>query len=69
MSTEDWKLERDLCRCCHSEGTFKSLSSTDYIMEKEEEITVYSEMLRNCLNIEVSAVLQTYTIISVYHKP
>ncbi|KOB67135.1 putative KRAB box and zinc finger C2H2 type domain containing protein, partial [Operophtera brumata] len=51
MSREECKLERDLCRCCHTEGAFVGLLSTGHTMKKE--IEVYTDMLRTCLNIEV----------------
>lgn len=54
MSNENWKLENDLCRCCHTEGTFKSLRSADSTMDNDE--VIYSDMLRTCFDIEVSFV-------------
>ncbi|CAG4958933.1 unnamed protein product [Colias eurytheme] len=55
---EIWKLEKDLCRCCHAEGNFDNLAN-------EQEI--YSDMLRYCFDIDVTPVpgalcAITYTI-------
>ncbi|XP_052757178.1 zinc finger protein 768-like isoform X1 [Galleria mellonella] len=62
MSNETWKLEKDLCRCCHSEGSFKNLSETS-----DEGQEVYSDMLQFALDINVLPVAGmlccvTYTI-------
>lgn len=51
MSNESWKLESDLCRCCHSEGKFKNLSMPCKNSDFEE---IYSDMLKNCFDISVS---------------
>ncbi|KAL0808599.1 hypothetical protein ABMA28_013040 [Loxostege sticticalis] len=66
MSAESWKLENDLCRCCHSEGTHKNLSEP--CLEGEEEI--YSTMLQETLDIRIAPVsgplgTVTYTICEV----
>ncbi|XP_038221017.1 zinc finger protein 652-B-like isoform X3 [Zerene cesonia] len=55
---EIWKLEKNLCRCCHAEGTFDNLAN-----EKD----IYSDMLRYCFDIDVTPVpgvlcALTYTI-------
>ncbi|CAK1550187.1 unnamed protein product [Leptosia nina] len=43
-------LEKDLCRCCHGEGTFESLSASD-------KCTSYNTMLKECFNIEITALI------------
>ncbi|KAI8427116.1 hypothetical protein MSG28_014739 [Choristoneura fumiferana] len=48
MSTAMWKLEKDLCRCCHAEGSFKNLSEPCFQLGQEE---IYSDMLQECLDI------------------
>ncbi|XP_059056434.1 zinc finger protein 436-like isoform X3 [Achroia grisella] len=63
MSEDSWKLEKDLCRCCHSEGAFKNLSETC----PDDGLEVYSDMLQFALNINMSPVagvlcFVTYTI-------
>ncbi|KAM3957601.1 uncharacterized protein ACR2FA_008305 [Aphomia sociella] len=64
MAKETWKLEKDLCRCCHSEGSFRNLSEC-YSNEGQEE--VLSDMLQFSLDINISPVtgvlcFVTYTI-------
>ncbi|CAH2108943.1 unnamed protein product [Euphydryas editha] len=64
MSLEIWTLERDLCRCCHAEGSFDNLAEPKKYLEREE---IYSDMLRDCFNIEIAPVpgemcAMTYTI-------
>ncbi|KAJ2954507.1 hypothetical protein O0L34_g2788 [Tuta absoluta] len=46
-----FKLEKDLCRCCHAEGSFVHLSEPVYNLGQRE---VYSEMLKESLDIDVS---------------
>ncbi|XP_063837108.1 zinc finger protein 652-B-like isoform X4 [Ostrinia nubilalis] len=63
MSGESWKLEQDLCRCCHSEGAHKNLSEA--CIDGEDEIL--SDMLHDTLDITINPVtgplgLVTYTI-------
>ncbi|XP_048003768.1 zinc finger protein 184-like isoform X5 [Leguminivora glycinivorella] len=45
-----WKLEKDLCRCCHAEGSFKHLSDPCFLLGQEE---IYSVMLKDCLDIKI----------------
>ncbi|XP_061725820.1 zinc finger protein 26-like isoform X7 [Cydia pomonella] len=45
-----WKLEKDLCRCCHAEGSFKHLSDPCFLLGQEE---IYSVMLQDCLDIKI----------------
>ncbi|XP_063390813.1 zinc finger protein 260-like isoform X2 [Cydia fagiglandana] len=45
-----WKLEKDLCRCCHAEGSFKHLSDPCFLLGQEE---IYSIMLQDCLDIKI----------------
>ncbi|XP_028162991.1 zinc finger protein 260-like isoform X5 [Ostrinia furnacalis] len=63
MSGESWKLEQNLCRCCHSEGAHKNLSEA--CIDGEDEIL--SDMLHDTLDITINPVtgplgLVTYTI-------
>lgn len=58
MSTDYWKLEKDLCRCCHSEGSFKNLADS-CCMDVQTEDT-YSDMLRQSLDINVSIQLSIF---------
>ncbi|XP_063898984.1 myoneurin-like isoform X1 [Helicoverpa armigera] len=64
MSSESWKIEKDLCRCCHGEGSFQNLAEP----RKHEDIDeFYSDMLKECFDIDmvpVTGVLcaATYTI-------
>lgn len=51
MAAKTWKIEKDLCRCCHAEGAFDNLAEPRIFLEKEE---IYSDMLRECLDIDVS---------------
>ncbi|XP_039762458.1 zinc finger protein 75D-like isoform X9 [Pararge aegeria] len=53
MATKTWKIEKDLCRCCHAEGTFDNLAEPRTFLEKEE---VYSDMLRECLDLDIPPV-------------
>ncbi|KAM3957668.1 uncharacterized protein ACR2FA_008380 [Aphomia sociella] len=53
MSTETWKLEKDLCRCCHSEGSFRNLSES-YTNEGQDE--VISDMLQFSLDLNISPI-------------
>ncbi|KAJ2938653.1 hypothetical protein O0L34_g11981 [Tuta absoluta] len=66
-----YKLEKDLCRCCHEEGSFYNLSDTVcYFGENEASeayIYEYTEILQNTLNIKILAMegddnMMTYTI-------
>ncbi|XP_045456937.1 zinc finger protein 652-B-like [Melitaea cinxia] len=50
MSVEIWNLEKDLCRCCHAEGSFDNLAEPKKYLQSEE---IYSDMLKNCFNIEI----------------
>ncbi|XP_037299026.1 zinc finger protein 260-like isoform X4 [Manduca sexta] len=64
MSRDYWKLEEDLCRCCHSEGTFQNLAGA-YNFDDEEEI--YFNMLRETFDLNITPVsgslcAATYTI-------
>ncbi|XP_026743993.1 zinc finger protein OZF-like isoform X2 [Trichoplusia ni] len=64
MSNDSWKLESDLCRCCHSEGKFKNLSMPCKNSDFEE---IYSDMLKNCFDISLEPIegllcTATYTI-------
>ncbi|XP_063543592.1 zinc finger protein 37-like isoform X5 [Cydia strobilella] len=45
-----WKLEKDLCRCCHAEGSFKHLSDPCFLLGQEE---IYSIMLQDCLDVKI----------------
>ncbi|XP_063371159.1 zinc finger protein 667-like [Cydia amplana] len=45
-----WKIEKDLCRCCHAEGSFKHLSDPCFLLGQEE---IYSIMLQDCLDIKI----------------
>lgn len=67
MSEEIWKLEKDLCRCCHAEGKFKNLAEP--CLDNNQEI-LYADMLKYCFNIDlipVTGLLCTvaYTICEV----
>ncbi|XP_050359636.1 myoneurin-like isoform X1 [Nymphalis io] len=53
MSVEIWNLEKDLCRCCHTEGSFDNLAEPKTYLEKVE---IYSDMLRDCFDIEIAPV-------------
>lgn len=53
MSCDEWKLEDDLCRCCHSEGSFKNLLKGHNFGNEEE---FYVDMLKYTLDIHVSYV-------------
>ncbi|XP_045781755.1 zinc finger protein 497-like isoform X16 [Maniola jurtina] len=64
MATKTWKIEKDLCRCCHAEGAFDNLAEPRTFLDKVE---VYSDMLRECLDIDIPPVpgelcAITYTI-------
>ncbi|XP_069363838.1 zinc finger and SCAN domain-containing protein 31-like isoform X34 [Maniola hyperantus] len=64
MATKTWKIEKDLCRCCHGEGAFNNLAEPRTFLDKVE---VYSDMLRECLDIDIPPVpgelcAITYTI-------
>ncbi|XP_052744662.1 zinc finger protein 226-like [Bicyclus anynana] len=64
MAAKTWKIEKDLCRCCHAEGTFDNLAEPRTFLEKEE---VYTDMLRECLDVDIPPVpgelcAITYTI-------
>uniref|UniRef100_A0A2A4K7B5 Protein krueppel n=1 Tax=Heliothis virescens TaxID=7102 RepID=A0A2A4K7B5_HELVI len=64
MSSESWKLEKDLCRCCHSEGTFQNLAEPRKHLDIDE---FYSDMLKECFDIDMVPVpgllcAATYTI-------
>ncbi|CAK1554356.1 unnamed protein product [Leptosia nina] len=57
-----WKLEKDLCRCCHAEGKFTNLSKA--VMDQQD---IYCDMLSRCFDIDISPVPgdlcnATYTI-------
>lgn len=52
MSVENWKLEKDLCRCCLSEGTFQNLAEPVTNQGAEE---IYSDMLIEGLDVNVSS--------------
>lgn len=51
METNAWKIEKDLCRCCHTEGSFKNLAEPCIEMGEEE---IYCDMLRDSFDIDVS---------------
>ncbi|CAG9574903.1 unnamed protein product [Danaus chrysippus] len=64
MSVEIWKIEKNLCRCCHSDGAFDNLAEPKQNLDQEE---IYSNMLKECFNIEIIPVpgelcAVTYTI-------
>uniref|UniRef100_A0A2H1W4H9 SFRICE_022388 n=1 Tax=Spodoptera frugiperda TaxID=7108 RepID=A0A2H1W4H9_SPOFR len=64
MSLENWKLEKDLCRCCHNEGSFINLAGPFTTVGITE---TYTDMLKECFDIELSPVpgmlcASTYTI-------
>ncbi|XP_022819007.1 zinc finger protein 726-like isoform X2 [Spodoptera litura] len=64
MSLENWKLEKDLCRCCHNEGTFINLADPFTILGVTE---TYTNMLKECFDIDLSPIpgmlcASTYTI-------
>lgn len=44
-------LESDLCRCCHSQGGFDNLAVPQSYLE---EVEIYSDMIKDCFNVEVS---------------
>lgn len=49
--SETLSLESDLCRCCHSQGGFNNLAIPQNYLE---EVEIYSDMIKDCFNIEVS---------------
>lgn len=51
MSSGNWQLEKDLCRCCHSEGSFKNLAEPVRTTGLAE---IYADMLNECFDIDVS---------------
>ncbi|XP_072943126.1 uncharacterized protein [Epargyreus clarus] len=53
MSITSLSPEKDLCRCCHAEGSFDDLAQP-YFHDGREE--VYSDMIKDSFNIEVSPV-------------
>ncbi|XP_053623251.1 zinc finger protein 658B-like isoform X2 [Plodia interpunctella] len=52
-SSEHWKIEKGLCRCCHSEGSFHQLSDICIVGEEEG---FYADMLQLTLNISMKPV-------------
>ncbi|XP_050676718.1 zinc finger protein 135-like isoform X7 [Leptidea sinapis] len=61
---EVWKIENDLCRCCHNEGKFVNLVEPRIYLNQKE---VYGEMLKDCFSIDIKPVpgvlcASTYTI-------
>ncbi|KAJ8705669.1 hypothetical protein PYW08_012715 [Mythimna loreyi] len=67
MSSESWKLEKDLCRCCHSEGSFKNLSEP---AQSGGLVEIYTDMLNECFDIDMAPVpgllsAATYTICEI----
>ncbi|XP_048485818.1 myoneurin isoform X2 [Plutella xylostella] len=65
MTDVKWKIEKDLCRCCHSEGSFRNLDAPFANDFGEEEI--YGKMLREQLGIalfKIEGIMSevTYTI-------
>lgn len=54
MTEVKWKIEHNLCRCCHAEGSFRNLGATWIDDCGQEE--VYSLMLRNQLGLVLSKV-------------
>ncbi|CAG9106467.1 unnamed protein product [Plutella xylostella] len=65
MTDVKWKIEKDLCRCCHSEGSFRNLDApfaNDFGLEE-----IYGKMLREQLGIalfKIEGIMSevTYTI-------
>lgn len=53
METNTWKIEKDLCRCCHTEGSFKNLAEPCTEMGEEE---IYCDMLRDSFDIDLTPV-------------
>uniref|UniRef100_A0A1E1W112 Protein krueppel n=1 Tax=Pectinophora gossypiella TaxID=13191 RepID=A0A1E1W112_PECGO len=53
MTAAAWKPEKDICRCCHAEGSYHNLSEPRFVLGQTE---VYSDMLKSCFNVELSTV-------------
>ena len=53
MSSFTWKSEKDLCRCCHNEGSFKNMAEPFKFAAAEE---IYADMLKECFDIDVSTI-------------
>ncbi|XP_013134200.1 PREDICTED: GDNF-inducible zinc finger protein 1-like isoform X4 [Papilio polytes] len=51
--SEIWKLEQQLCRCCHAEGAFENLSKPRELNGITE---IYSNMLKACFQIVIDSV-------------
>ncbi|KAJ2938651.1 hypothetical protein O0L34_g11979 [Tuta absoluta] len=45
-----YKLEKDLCRCCHAEGSFFNFSDTVY---NSGQVEVYSDMMQSTLGVNI----------------
>lgn len=59
MSEKTWKLEKDLCRCCLSEGAFQNLAEPCSNQGEEE---IYSDMLMESFDLNVSTHLRTFCV-------
>ncbi|XP_060809275.1 zinc finger and BTB domain-containing protein 11 isoform X2 [Amyelois transitella] len=53
MMAEIWKIEKDLCRCCHSEGIYQKLSDVFDVGERQG---IFSDIIWRTLGIRITSV-------------